>query len=131
MPGGRDREEMPRARGLAQDLTTAADRLTIVLDGTRVIITTDDGRSVKLQTDGKEEERLTGDGVIKSKTRWNSEQLVSEDKIQDGPKVTRTYTVSSDLRQLIVTQKIDGGGMFGQVLVHHVFDRKEGPPGGP
>jgi hypothetical protein len=59
MPGGRDREEMPRARGLAQDLTTAADRLTIVLDGTRVIITTDDGRSVKLQTDGKEEERLS------------------------------------------------------------------------
>ena len=131
MPGGRDREEMPRARGLAQVLTKAADRLTIVLDGTRVIITTDEGRSVKLQTDGKEEERLTGDGVIKSKTRWNGEQLVSEDKIQDGPKVTRTYTVSSDLRQLIVTQKIDGGGMFGQVLVHHVFDRKEGPPGGP
>lgn len=126
--GGRggDRDEMRRAGRITTDLATPAEGLTIVKDGALVMIAAADGRPLKLTADGKEEERLTGDGVIKSKTRWVGEQLVTEERIQDGPKVTRTYTASSDRRQLTITVRVDGGDMSGRLLVHHVFDRKEG-----
>ena len=132
MPGGMggfgsrggDRDEMRRSGRIMQDLVKAPEGLTIVRDGPAVIVTTSDGRSVKLMTDGKEQERLSGDGMIKSKTRWNGEQLVVEEKIQDGPKVTRTYMVSADNRQLILITRIEGGGMAASPVVHHVFTRK-------
>jgi hypothetical protein len=125
--GGRDRDDMRRAGRMSQDLTMPPEGLTIVQDGPLVMITTNDGRSVKLMSDGKEQERLTGDGAVKSKTRWSGEQLIVEEKIQDGPKVIRTYTVSSDGRQLMLIIRIEGGDIPGASLVHHVFTRKGGP----
>lgn len=124
--GSRDRDDARRARSLIQDLVAPAGGLTIVRDATHVSITTADGRPLKLQANGKEEERLTGDGVIKSKTRWSGDQLVIEERIQDGPRVTRTYIASSDHRQLTVIVRIEGGDLPGQVLVHFVYDRKTG-----
>lgn len=126
MGGGRpgDRDEMRRSARLMQDLVKPPDGLTIVRDGAAVLFTTDDGRSVRQVVDGQEQERLTGDGVIKSKSRWNGAQLVIEEKIQDGPKVTRTYTPSADGRQLMTVTRIEGGGMPGATVVHHVYTRK-------
>jgi hypothetical protein len=126
MSGGRpgDRDAMRRSARLMQDLVKPPDGLTIVRDGAAVLFTTDDGRSIRQVVDGKEQERLSGDGVIKSKSRWNGAQLVIEEKIQDGPKVTRTYTPSADGRQLMTVTRIEGGGMSGAVVVHHVFTRK-------
>jgi hypothetical protein len=69
--------------------------------------------------------RLTGDGEIKSKTKWVGDRLVIEEKIQDGPKVTRTVTASSDRRSLLVTIRIEGGGGPERMVVHHVYDRKD------
>jgi hypothetical protein len=47
-----------------------------------------------------------------------------EEKIQDGPKVVRTYFASSDRRRLAVATRIEpsGGGVF---VVHHVYTRKD------
>jgi len=124
--GGRggDPDEMKRMRALLSDVIKPADGWTIVQDGPLVLFTNTDGRTLKFTTDGKEEEHLTGDGVIKSKTRWNGEQLIIEAKYQDGPKVTRTYTVSSDLRQLMIHIKISGGGAPREMTTNQVYDRQ-------
>jgi hypothetical protein len=124
--GGRpaDRDEMRRSARLMQDLVKPPDGLTIVRDGAAMLFTTDDGRTIRHVVDGKEQERLSGDGVIKSKSRWIGAQLVIEEKIQDGPKVTRTYTPSADGRQLMTVTRIEGGGMRGAMVVHHVFTRE-------
>ncbi|MDO8834777.1 MAG: hypothetical protein Q7V01_04240 [Vicinamibacterales bacterium] len=119
-----DRDKVRRSARLMQDLVKPPDRLTIVRDGGAVLLTTDDGRTVRQVVDGKEQERLSGDGVIKSKSRWNGAQLVIEEKIQDGPKVTRTYTPSADGRQLMTVTRIEGGGMPGAMVVHHMFTRE-------
>lgn len=120
----RDRDEVRRSARLMQDLVKPPDGLTIVRDGAAVLFTTDDGRTIRQVVDGKEQERLSGDGVIKSKSRWDGSQLVIEEKIQDGPKVTRTYTPSADGRQLMMVTRIEGGGMPGAMVVHHVYTRK-------
>ncbi|MCX6545756.1 MAG: hypothetical protein NTV05_15250 [Acidobacteria bacterium] len=124
--GGRggDPEQMKRMRTLLADLIRPADGWTIVQDGPLMLFTNVDGRTQKFTADGKEEEHLTGDGVIKSKTRWNGEQLIIEAKYQDGPKVTSTYTVSSDLRQLMIHIKVEGGGLPRELTTNHVFDRQ-------
>jgi hypothetical protein len=124
--GGRggDPDEMKRMRALLSDVIKPADGWTIVQDGPLVLFTNTDGRTLKFTTDAKEEEHLSGDGVIKSKTRWNGEQLIIEAKYQDGPKVTRTYTVSSDLRQLMIHIKISGGGAPREMTTSQVYDRQ-------
>ena len=124
--GGRggDPEQLKRMRVLLAELIKPADGWTIVQDGPLVLFTNADGRTQKYTTDGKEEEHLSGDGVIKSKTRWNGEQLIIESKYQDGPKVTRIYTASSDLRQLMIHIKISGGGAPREMTTHQAYDRQ-------
>jgi hypothetical protein len=122
--GGGDSEQMKRMRTLLTELIKPADGWTIVQDGPLVLFTNADGLTQKFTADGKEEEHLSGDGVIKSKTRWNGEQLIIDAKYQDGPKVTRTYTVSSDLRQLMIHIKISGGGGQREVTTNQAYDRQ-------
>ncbi|MEI6669803.1 MAG: hypothetical protein WCP29_16760, partial [Acidobacteriota bacterium] len=124
--GGRggDPEKMKRTRALLSDVMKPADGWTIVRDGVMVLFTNADGRTLKFTTDGKEEEQLSGDGITKSKSRWNGDQLIIESKFQDGPKVTRTYTVSSDLRQLMIHIKAEGGGLPRETTTNHVYDRQ-------
>jgi hypothetical protein len=121
---GGDPEQMKQMRALLGDVIKPADGWTIVQDGPLVLFTNADGRTQKYTSDGKEEEHLSGDGVIKSKTRWNGEQLIIESKYKDGPKVTRTYTVSSDLRQLMIHIKVEGGRLPREVTTNQVYDRQ-------
>jgi hypothetical protein len=124
VPGGGDRDAMKRLQRILQDYATPPDGLTIVQDGPMLIVTTVDGRPLKYHTDGKEELRLSGDGEIKSKTRWNGDQLVVDERIQDGPTVVRRYAATSDLRQLMVVVTIEGSGLPSAMRFHQVFDRK-------
>lgn len=124
--GGRqgDPAEAKRVKAIVDDLMKPAAGWTIVMDGATVIFTNTDGRTMKFTADGKEEMHITGDGEIKSKTRFNGDQLIIDAKYQDGPKVTRTFTVSSDLRQLMVHIKIDGTGVPREMTINHAYDRQ-------
>jgi len=118
-------EEANRLRALLMDIMRPADGWTIVQDGTAVLFTNADGRVEKYTADGKEQERVTGDGNIKSRTKWNGEQLIVESKYKGGPTVLRTFTVSSDLKQLMIHIKVTGGGAAGrEVSTNQVYDRQ-------
>ena len=122
-PGG-DKEESAHVKGIIDDIVKPAAGWTIVQDATQLIFTNSDGRTMKFTADGKEEMHVTGDGEIKSKTRWNGDQLIIEAKYQDGPKVTRTFTVSSDLRQLMIHIKIEGTGVRSETTINQAYDRQ-------
>jgi hypothetical protein len=121
--GRRDPDEAKRSNRITKDLLSPADRLTIVQDGPALLVTSGDGRAIKWLSDNREQERLTGDGAIKSRARWNGAQFTVEEKIQDGPKVTRTFIASSDTNLLILVLRMDGGDGPGQMTVHHVYTR--------
>lgn len=127
MPGGfggrRDPDEARRSNRITKDLLSAADRLTIVQDGQAILVTSGDGRAIKWVADNQDQERLTGDGVIKSRARWNGSSFTVEERIQDGPKVTRTFITSVDRSTLVLVLRIDGGDMPGQMAVHHIYTR--------
>lgn len=119
-----DRAESQRLRRIVQEALEPPKSLTIVPDGPRISLTAGDGRAFTYVADGSKQGQLTGDGELEHRTKWNAAQLVIETKIQDGPKVTRTYAPSGDT-QLIVIVRLEGGASPRPVVVHHIYDRKD------
>ena len=100
--GGRGNpDDMRRLRDAMREVLEAPDRMTITRTDSMVIITTGDGQTTRLATDGKKvKDESTG---IERKTRWDKDQLISEISGAGGGKVTQTFGVNPDSHQLTVT----------------------------
>ena len=80
------------------DLTTPAARLTIVQTDDMIIITTDQGQTIRLAPNDKNvKDENTG---VERKTKWDGDKLVSEIGGLPAGKVTQSYSVAPDPRQL-------------------------------
>jgi hypothetical protein len=65
-----------------------------------------DGRTTRLSTDGKKvKDDSTG---IERKTKWDGGKLVSEVNGLGSGKITETYSVDAELKQLRVALAVDG-----------------------
>jgi hypothetical protein len=101
-----DREAAQRMRGAMRDELQAPDHMIIVRTDSTVIITTKDGRTTRLSTDGKKvKDESTG---VERKTKWDGSKLVSEVTGLGSGKITETYSVDAELKQLRVAVAIDG-----------------------
>jgi hypothetical protein len=101
-----DREAAQRMRTALRDELQAPDHMTIVQTDSTIIITTKDGRTTRLSTDGKKvKDESTG---IERKTKWDGGKLVSEISGLGSGKITETYSVDPELKQLRVALAIDG-----------------------
>ena len=89
-----------------RDVMNPPDHLTIVTSGTMVILTGPDGRTIRLSPDGKKvKDDSTG---IERKTKWDGGKLVSEVNGLGSGKITETYSVDGELKQLRVALAVDG-----------------------
>ena len=106
-------------RDAVRDILEAPDRMTITETPSMVIITTGDGRTTRLATDGQKiKDDSTG---IERKTHWDGGSLVSEISGAAGrAKITETYAVDPELHQLTVTVTVQGGGQE-RAPVHRVY----------
>ncbi len=101
-----DPEARQRLRDALRQELQAPDHMTIVSSGTTMIITTPDGHTTRLATDGsKVKDDSTG---IERKTKWDAGKLVSEVSGLGRGKITETYSVEPDAKQLHVKLEIDG-----------------------
>jgi len=118
--GGRGNpEDMRRMREAMQEILEAPDRMTITQSESMVIITTGDGRTTRLSTDGKKiKDDSTG---IERKTHWDKNQLVSEISNAGPAKITQTFAVNPESHQLTVTVDF-GNGDKRRPPVHRVYD---------
>jgi len=90
-------------------LTEIPDRLIITTAAKEVTITDGLGRSYSLKSDGKKQDRVTGDGEFASKTRFEGASLIVLDDF-GGPQITTTFTPildGGDIKRLTVTIKAD------------------------
>jgi len=114
---------MRRMRDAMREIMEAPERMTITQSETTVVITTGDGRTTRLATDGsKVKDASTG---IERKTKWDKNQLVSEISGAGNGKITQTFAVNPDSHQLTVTLDF-GGGTNRRPAVHHVYDKQAG-----
>jgi hypothetical protein len=104
-------------RNALRDEMQAPEHLIITQSDTTVIMTAGDGRTTRLSSDGK---KIKDESTkIERKTVWDGGKLVSEINGLGRNKITETYSVDSEHKQLHVTLAIDNQG---KTTVKRVYD---------
>src|SRR5262245_11227599 len=120
--GGMDRDpdEMARLRDAMRDVMNPPDHLTIVQSGALVILTSADGRTTRLSTDGS---KIKDENTkIERKTKWDGGKLVSEISGLGPGKVTQTFAVDPEHHQLRIAVQTEGGRQGQARTLTHVYD---------
>jgi hypothetical protein len=99
-------EDAQRMRQAMRDELTAPDQLTIVQSDAMILMTSQDGRTVRLSPDGK---KIKDDNTkIERKTKWDGDKLVSEVKGLGRGTITESYRVDPETHRLTVTIQMPG-----------------------
>ena len=88
-----------------RDVMNPPDRLTIVQTDAMVIITAGDGHVERLSPDGKKVKDETT--KIERRTKWDGDKLVCELTGLGSRKITETYFLDPEHKQLHVTVRLD------------------------
>jgi hypothetical protein len=109
-PGrGIDPEKLKAARAVIEELMTPSAMLTIGDADGSVTFTEADGRTRTYKTDNRKEKHQVTNATVETRTRWEEGSLVIETELDEGLKVTQTYSVGAAPRQLTVLTKLEGG----------------------
>ena len=73
-------------------------------------------------TDGRPLQKSTNDNYQEIAAHWNGSQLVSDEKGPQGAKMSRTFELSRDGRQVYETINIDKSKSRGPLNVRYVYD---------
>jgi hypothetical protein len=119
--GGADgREAMTRRREAMREILEAPDRLTITESDAMVIVTTGEGRTIRLSPDGKKvKDESTG---IERKAHWEDGKLVDEITGAGPGKIVETYAVDPERHQLTVTLQVENSRMPNAGPHRRVYD---------
>jgi hypothetical protein len=118
--GGRDPEETARMRDAVRDVMNPPDHLTIVQTGTMVLVTGADGRTTRLAADGT---KIKDENTkVERKTKWDGGRLVSEISGLGPGKITQTFTLDREHRQLHIVVHAEGGRSGQARTTTHVYD---------
>jgi len=113
-----DPQETARLRDAMRDIMNPPDRLTIVQTESMVIITGPDGRTTRLSPDGK---KIKDDSTkMERRTKWDGGKLISEIGGLPLGKITETWAVDSERRQLHISLKNDDDRR--PLMVTRVYD---------
>jgi hypothetical protein len=130
-PGGeggnaRSREDIERMRAVMEVALRAPGKLTIVRSEAVLVVTDEDGRSVRLTLDGKKN-KSTVDGLeVETSSKWDDGVLRVERKFKGDMKAVDELSLPTDPRILVMTTKVEGGGTRGRALtLKRVYDRQE------
>jgi hypothetical protein len=98
-------DDIARQRQALRDIMEAPERLTITQTESMVIMTTGDGRTTRLSTDGK---KIKDDSTkLERKTKWDGGKLVSEIDGAGPGKITETYSIDPEHHQLGVAVHVE------------------------
>jgi len=102
-----DPEAMARMREAMRDIMQPSEHLTITQADKMIVITTAEGRTTRLSTDGS---KIKDDNTkIERKSKWDGDKLVSEISGIGPGKITQTYAVDPEHHQLRITTNIERG----------------------
>jgi hypothetical protein len=113
-------DEMMRMRDAMRDVTNPSDHLIVTQTESMVVLTGADGRTTRLSPDGK---KIKDDNTrIERKTKWDGGKLVSEINGLGPGKMTQTFSVDPESRQLRITLVMEGGRSNQPRTITHVYD---------
>jgi hypothetical protein len=89
----------------------------------QVVVTDDSDRAQTLYLDGKKHEEKDASGKkVSTKTEWQGNTLVAETKLSHSSKLTQSFRLSDDRKQLEVTSRLENPSLQAPVSVRRVYD---------
>ena len=104
-----------------QDLIEPATSLTFVQKEGEVDVTDDQGRKRIYLTDNRHPQKSKDANYQESSAHWEGARLISEEKGLHGGRITRTYELTPDGKQLNESVRLDNSHT-GLITVRYVFD---------
>jgi len=116
--GGRNTENNEKI----QELIRPADTLSFVVKNAEVDVTDEQYRKLVFYTDGHQLQKPTSDNYQEIAAHWDGSRLVSDEKSPQGGKMSRTFELSQNGRQVYETVHIDSSKSRGPLIVRYVYD---------
>jgi hypothetical protein len=133
MPGGgmgRGGRQSNRGDSVSSDewdrLAANPKYLRIEQHDDQVVVGDDSDHTQTFYTDGKKHDDKDADGKkITTKSSWEGGAFVAETRLPHSDKLTQTFRVSEDGKQLFVTTRFDASSLAGPVSIRRVYDMQK------
>ena len=113
-------DEVARMRDAMRDVTNPSDHLIITQTETIIVLTGADGRTTRLSPDGK---KIKDENTkVERKTKWDGGKLVSEINGLGSGKMTQTFSVDPEAKQLRIVVVMENGRSKEPRTVTQVYD---------
>ncbi len=116
--GGESDEERQKMR----ELFTPAKAITLSMTGAEVDLLDDRDRKRAFMTDGRKLQKSKDDNYQEIAAKFDGTRLVSDEKDPRGNKISRTFELSSDGRQLYETLHLTSGRNNPPLVVRYAYD---------
>jgi hypothetical protein len=116
--GGESKEE----RQKMHELFTPARAITLSMTGAEVDLVDDRDRKRAFLTDGRKLQKSKDENYQEIAAKWNGNRLGTEEKDPRGNKMSRTFELSYDGRQLYETLHMTSGRSNTPLVIRYVYD---------
>jgi len=116
--GGESDEERQKMR----ELFTPAKAITLSMTGAEVDLVDDRDRKRAFMTDGRKLQKSKDENYQEIAAKFDGTRLVSDEKDPRGNKMSRTFELSSDGRQLYETLHMTTGRNNTALVIRYVYD---------
>jgi len=118
--GGRGNpDEIARMRDALRGVVAPSDHLVVTQTESMIVVTGADGSTTRLSPDGK---KIKDDNTgIERKTKWTGGKLVSEISGLGSGKMTQTFSIDPEAKQLRIVVLMEGGSA-GARTITNVYD---------
>jgi hypothetical protein len=122
--GGSSGSDEQHAR--LRDVVRAPDQVSIAQKGPEIDLTDTDNHVRKLFTDGRKLEKPKNDSTeTQIKAHWDHETLVTEEKGPNGAKISHSYEITNEGKQLADTLTLETKQLNTPIIIRSVYDKSE------
>jgi hypothetical protein len=104
------------------ELMTPPRTMTMSMTGAEVDLVDDQSRKRAFMTDGRKLQKSKDANYQEIAAKWDGNRLVSDEKDPRGNKMSRTFELSEDGRQLYETLHMTSGRSNTPTTVRYVYD---------
>jgi hypothetical protein len=116
--GGESDEEQQKMR----ELVTPARAITLSMTGAEVDLVNDRNRKLAFMTDGRKLQKSKDENYQEIAAKFEGNRLVTDEKNPRGGKMSRTFELSYDGRQLYETLHMTSGRNNSPLVIRFVYD---------
>ena len=111
-------------RARLHEVVEAPDQLTVAQKGPKIDMTDTQSHVRSLFTDGRKLEKPKKDSnQVQVKAHWDRETLITEEKGPNGEKISHSYQMTGEGKQLADTLTLESKKLNTPIIIRSVYDR--------